>query len=91
MKRTLGRAFALGGSLLLVGGLLVAAATSSHAADPLLSLNKPTTTSSNESGALNGPKAVDGNAATRWAIAGEATRSGSASTSATPPRSARSS
>ncbi len=69
MKRTLGRAFALGGSLLLAGGLLVAAATSSHAADPLLSLNKPTTTSSNESGALNGPKAVDGNAATRWASA----------------------
>ena len=69
MKRTLGRAFALGGSLLLVGGFLVASAATSHAADPLLSLNKPTTTSSNESSALNGPKAVDGNAATRWGSA----------------------
>jgi glucose/arabinose dehydrogenase len=69
MKRTLGRALALGGSLLLVSGIMVASAAHSQAADPLLSLNKPTTTSSNESGSLNGPKAVDGNASTRWASA----------------------
>jgi Raf kinase inhibitor-like YbhB/YbcL family protein len=66
MKRTLSRAFALGGSLLLAGGLLVAAASQSHAADPLISRSKPTTTSSNENSTLTGLKAVDGNLSTRW-------------------------
>jgi Raf kinase inhibitor-like YbhB/YbcL family protein len=53
-------------SLMIAGAALAAP---SHAADPLLSRGKPVTTSSNESAALNGPKAVDGNATTRWASA----------------------
>ncbi len=56
--------------LLVTSSLLAAGAavfaTSSYAADPLLSQGKPTATSSNENGTLTGPKAVDGNATTRW-------------------------
>lgn len=43
--------------------------TASAAADTLLSLNKPTTTSSIEAAELDGGKAVDGDNATRWASA----------------------
>ncbi|WP_020521979.1 discoidin domain-containing protein [Catelliglobosispora koreensis] len=45
---------------------LIAAAPSA-AAEVLLSQNKPVLTSSNEDSTMTGPKAVDGNAATRWA------------------------
>src|SRR4051812_3482711 len=51
----------------LVAGACVAIATAAQAADSLISKNKPVTTSSNESATYNGPKAVDGDAATRWA------------------------
>ncbi len=44
-------------------------ASSSEAAEELISTNKPVLTSSNEDSTLTGPKAVDGNAATRWASA----------------------
>ncbi|GAA2780213.1 discoidin domain-containing protein [Crossiella cryophila] len=41
--------------------------TASAAADTLLSLNKPTTTSSTEAAEFDGGKAVDGDTSTRWA------------------------
>src|SRR5438045_3860178 len=52
----------------LVLGVGGGAALTAHAAtaDPLISKNKPVTTSSNENSTLTGPKAVDGNAGTRW-------------------------
>jgi Raf kinase inhibitor-like YbhB/YbcL family protein len=53
----------------LVTGACVAIATAAQAADPLISTNKPVTTSSNESASLAGPKAVDGSTSTRWGSA----------------------
>src|SRR5256885_9736935 len=50
----------------LVTGACVAIASAAQAADPLISKNKPVTTSSNESASLDGPKAVDGSTTTRW-------------------------
>src|SRR5262249_16650758 len=47
-----------------IGG--VALGSVAQAADPLISKNRPVTTSSNESSTLSGPKAVDGNTGTRW-------------------------
>jgi aryl-phospho-beta-D-glucosidase BglC (GH1 family) len=53
--------------LLVPAQLLIA--EPGHAADPLISQGRPVATSSNETSALNGPKAVDGDTATRWASA----------------------
>src|SRR5439155_16438475 len=56
-------------ALLVAAGVAVAGAGIAGvalAADPLISKNKPVTTSSNENGTLTGPKAVDGNMSTRW-------------------------
>jgi chitodextrinase len=47
-----------------IGG--VAFSTAALAADPVISKNRPVTTSSNESSSLTGAKAVDGDTATRW-------------------------
>ncbi len=55
---------AAGAVAVAIGGVTLAATAA--AADPLISKNKPVTTSSNESSTLTGPKAVDGNASTRW-------------------------
>jgi Raf kinase inhibitor-like YbhB/YbcL family protein len=50
----------------LTAGILAGVASSAMAADPLISRNKPTTTSSVENNTLTGAKAVDGNTGTRW-------------------------
>ncbi|MEV8373108.1 discoidin domain-containing protein [Kribbella sp. NPDC056861] len=56
--------------VLLVAGLGAAAqATAGTTADSLLSQQKPVLTSSNESSALSGDKAVDGSSTTRWGSA----------------------
>src|SRR2546430_6031247 len=47
-----------------IGGVALPAAAAT--ADPLISKNRPVTTSSNESSSLTGPKAVDGDTSTRW-------------------------
>ena len=47
-----------------IGG--VALSASAATADPLISKNRPVTTSSTESSTLAGSKAVDGNTSTRW-------------------------
>ncbi len=54
-----------------VAGFLLTSAVSApaNAADVLLSQGKPVDTSTVESSSLNGAKAVDGNATTRWASA----------------------
>lgn len=56
-------------SLMLVVGVGVSQATAGTTAEVLLSRQKPVFTSSNESTALNGDKAVDGSTTTRWASA----------------------
>src|SRR2546423_997645 len=63
-RTTLLSIVAAGALVLGVGG--VALTATGAAADPLISQNKPVTTSSNENSTLTGPKAVDGNASTRW-------------------------
>ena len=63
-RTTLLSIVAAGALALGVGG--VALTANAAAADPLISKNKPVTTSSNENSTLTGPKAVDGNASTRW-------------------------
>src|SRR5256886_5549112 len=63
-RTTLLSIIAAGTLVLGVGG--VAMTATAAAADPLISQNKPVTTSSNENSTLTGPKAVDGNASTRW-------------------------
>ncbi|MBP2473353.1 hypothetical protein JOF53_002225 [Crossiella equi] len=54
------------GTTLAAGLLSPVLAASSPAADTLLSLNKPTTTSSIETAELGGERAVDGDTTTRW-------------------------
>src|SRR4051794_38003453 len=49
----------------LVAGACVTVATAAQAAATLISTNKPVDTSSNESALRDGPKAVDGNGASR--------------------------
>jgi Raf kinase inhibitor-like YbhB/YbcL family protein len=66
MRLRLRSLVAIVASGVLVTGVCAVVATAAQAADPLISTNKPVTTSSNESTALNGPKAVDGVATTRW-------------------------
>jgi glucose/arabinose dehydrogenase len=51
----------------LVAGACVAIAATAHAADPIISRNRPVTTSGNENAQLGGANAVDGNNSTRWA------------------------
>src|SRR5205814_1714408 len=63
-RTTLLSIIAAGALALGVGG--VALTATAAAADPLISQNKPVTTSSNENSTLTGPKAVDGNATSRW-------------------------
>jgi Raf kinase inhibitor-like YbhB/YbcL family protein len=63
-RTTLLSIVATGALALGVGGFALTATAA--AADPLISQNKPVTTSSNENSTLTGPKAVDANASTRW-------------------------
>jgi ribose 5-phosphate isomerase RpiB len=56
-------------ALMLVVGVSVSQATAGTTADVLLSRQKPVLTSSNETTALTGDKAVDGVTTTRWASA----------------------